>query len=209
MSGSVGLGWCRGWCGGSATFWSGGRCRSRRGGGRWHRHLMVGLRTPYANRARPRLAKTGKKRSKARLNKRLIDRIDQPGIYGDGYTLFLKLRDDGDGGRGSAQWFQIINIDGKRTERGLGGYPIVSLEGRGKSRSRTAGQSSAATTRGQTRTRQRWFRQRHLQGRARRRCRHATRRLRNPKSEAQWRASLRDYAMPKLGRMRVDAIQTP
>ncbi len=32
---------------------------------------------------------------------------------------------------------------------------------------------------------------------------------RNPRSEAQWRASLRDHALPKLGRMRVDAIQTP
>ena len=32
---------------------------------------------------------------------------------------------------------------------------------------------------------------------------------RDPKSEAQWRASMRDYALPKLGRMRVDAIQTP
>ena len=29
-----------------------------------------------------------------RLNKRRIDGIDQPGIYGDGNTLFLKVRDD-------------------------------------------------------------------------------------------------------------------
>ena len=32
------------------------------------------------------------------------------------------------GGRGGAQWFQIINVDGKRTERGLGGYPLVTLD---------------------------------------------------------------------------------
>ena len=32
---------------------------------------------------------------------------------------------------------------------------------------------------------------------------------RDPRTETHWRASLRDYALPKLGRMRVDAIQTP
>ena len=63
-----------------------------------------------------------------RLNQRRIDRIDKPGVYGDGNTLYLRVRDDGNGGCASAQWFQIINVDGKRVERGLGGYPIVGLE---------------------------------------------------------------------------------
>lgn len=148
-----------------------------------------------------------------RLNKRRIDRIDQPGIYGDGNTLFLKVRDDGEGGRGSAQWVQIINMDGKRTERGLGGYPLVTLE----EARQVAFDNRRAVRRGENPwadknaakvvpvaptfeealeaviaiQRDGWKRE----GRG--------------SSENQWRASLRDYALPKLGRMRVDAIQTP
>ena len=144
-----------------------------------------------------------------RLTTRKIDRIATPGIYGDGNTLFLKVRDDGNGGRGSAQWVQILKINGKRYERGLGGYPIVTLEearqvafdNRRKAKHgenpfekpapavatlaptfKDAMEAVIAIQRGD------WT---------------------NGKSEKQWRASLRDYAMPKLGRKRVDAIQTP
>ncbi len=46
----------------------------------------------------------------------------RPGIHGDGDTLYLRVRDGG-----SRQWIQIVSIDGKRAERGLGGYPRVSL----------------------------------------------------------------------------------
>ena len=144
-----------------------------------------------------------------RLTTRKIDRIATPGIYGDGNTLFLKVRDDGNGGRGSAQWVQILKINGKRYERGLGGYPIVALEearqvafdNRRKAKHgenpfekvapavaklaptfKDAMEAVIAIQRGD------WS---------------------NGKSEKQWRASLNAYAMPKLGRKRVDAIQTP
>ena len=143
-----------------------------------------------------------------RLTTRKIDRIATPGTYGDGNTLFLKVRNDGNGGRGSAQWVQILKIDGKRYERGLGGYPIVTLEearqvafdNRRKAKHgenpfekpapavatlaptfKDAMEAVIAIQRGD------W---------------------RNGKSEKQWRASLNAYAVPKLGRKRVDAIQT-
>ena len=45
-----------------------------------------------------------------------------------GNTLSLKVRHDGNGGRDSAQWLQIIRMEGKRAERGLGGYPLVTLD---------------------------------------------------------------------------------
>ena len=147
-----------------------------------------------------------------RLNQRRIDRMDKPGIYGDGNTLYLRVRDDGKGGCASAQWFQIIHVDGKRVERGLGGYPIVSLEearqvafenrravkrGENPWAAKDAAKVAKVVPRAPTfeealeaviaMQRDGW---------------------RSPKSEAQWRASMRDYAMPKLGKMRVDAIQT-
>ena len=61
-----------------------------------------------------------------RLNQRDINRImadGKEGVYGDGHGLYLRLR----GNCTSGQWIQILRVDGKRTERGLGGYPIVSL----------------------------------------------------------------------------------
>ena len=148
-----------------------------------------------------------------KLTKRRIDGIDKPGIYGDGNTLYLRVRDDGEGGCASAQWFQIINMEGKRTERGLGGYPLVGLE----EARQVAFDNRRAVRRGENPwadkdaakvvpaaptfeealeaviaiQRDGWKRE----GRG--------------NTEAQWRASMRDYALPKLGRMRVDAIQTP
>ena len=137
-----------------------------------------------------------------RLNKRRIDRIDQPGIYGDGNTLFLKVRDDGEGGRGSAQWVQIINMEGKRTERGLGGYPLSLSKRPGKSRSTTAALCAGAKTRGQTRTRQRWSGSAHLQGCARRRYRHPARSVARPQERSPM-ASI--HARLRLAEARQDA----
>ena len=144
-----------------------------------------------------------------RLTTRKIDRIDTPGIYGDGNTLFLRVRSNGKGGCGSAQWVQIIHIDGKRTERGLGGYSLITLdkarhvafENRREvkhGRNPFAKAAPAAATLAPTFKdaleaviaiqRDNW---------------------KDDKSEQQWRNTMRDYAMPTLGRMAVDAIQTP
>ena len=145
-----------------------------------------------------------------RLTTRIIDRIDAPGVYGDGNTLFLRVRDNGEGGRGSAAWTQIVKIQGKRYERGLGGYPLVSLEEarqvafdnrrRAKRGDNPFVKPSVATVapafaealeavlainaadwKGGT----------------------------DGRSARQWRATMLRYAVPTLGSMAVDAIQTP
>ena len=145
-----------------------------------------------------------------RLNKRRIDRIDQPGIYGDGNTLFLKVRDDGEGGRGSAQWVQIINMDGKRTERGLGGYPLVTLD----EARQVAFENRRAVRRGDNPWADKDAAKVVPAAPTFEEALEAVLKVqreawRNPKTEAQWRATMLYYAMPALGRMRVDAIQTP
>lgn len=141
-------------------------------------------------------------------SKRQVDALCQlakDAIYRDNETptLYLRVRDTG-----SAQWTQIVHIEGKRMERGLGGWPVVTIEearevaldnrralrrGENPFEKRQQAEVSNAPTFAEAVDaviaiqRGAW---------------------RNDKSEAQWRASLRDYAMPKLGRMAVDAIQS-
>ena len=46
----------------------------------------------------------------------------EPGLYGDGGTLFLSVAPGG-----SKSWVQRLTIRGKRTDIGLGGFPLVPL----------------------------------------------------------------------------------
>jgi len=132
------------------------------------------------------------------------------GQHGDGGTLYLRVQESG-----SKQWVQIIQTGGRRIERGLGGYPLVSLQEardtafenrralrRGENPFAKPNPLAAAISNGTVPAsnaptfadaleavldiqRPSW---------------------KTPKSEAQWRASLRDYAMPTIGKMPVDAI---
>ena len=132
------------------------------------------------------------------------------GQHGDGGTLYLRVQESG-----SKQWVQIIQTGGRRIERGLGGYPLVSLQEardtafenrralrRGENPFAKPNPLAAAISNGTVPAsnaptfadaleavldiqRPSW---------------------KTPKSEAQWRASLRDYAMPTIGNMAVDAI---
>ena len=64
-----------------------------------------------------------------RLNARFVDRVKEPGRFGDGWggyglSLLVKLRAHG----GLAKsWAQRLQIDGKGCNLGLGPYPIVTL----------------------------------------------------------------------------------
>ena len=51
-----------------------------------------------------------------------VKQLDTPGIYGDGGGLYLRIAPGGAKG-----WILRIQVKGKRTDRGLGGYPKVSL----------------------------------------------------------------------------------
>ena len=124
-----------------------------------------------------------------------------PDKYFDQHGLILRVIPTG-----GKQWIWRGTVRGKRIERGLGGWPYVSLadarqaafehcklarEG-GDPRSIRSGQSAptfaeaAKTVIGI----------------------HETGWRNGGKSAAQWRASLRDYAIPKLGQLRVSDIST-
>lgn len=57
-----------------------------------------------------------------KLSVRKIREINQPGLYGDGNTLFLRVAPGG-----SKQWMQRLTIHGKRRDIGLGGCGWVTL----------------------------------------------------------------------------------
>ena len=143
-----------------------------------------------------------------RLSAAFVKSIDEPGRYGDGrggHGLSLLVKQRVDGGV-SKSWSQRLWIRGRRTNVGLGSHPVVSL----------AGARSAALKNAQT----------VAEGGDPRADRAipavptfadaavAVIELKSGswrdggKSASQWRSSLRDYAMPRLGRLEVSEITT-
>ena len=57
-----------------------------------------------------------------KLNVKLVRAIAEPGLYGDGNTLFLRVAPGG-----SKQWVQRLTVNGKRRNIGLGGCGWVTL----------------------------------------------------------------------------------
>jgi len=140
------------------------------------------------------------------LSATFVKTVNVPGRYGDGrgglgLTLLVKpAARDGV----CKSWGQSVRIDGKRTTLGLGRYPVITLA---MARERALANARAIAL-----------------GRDPRRFSHGIPTFANAcekviaihaeswisrgRSEYQWRASLRDYAMTRLGNKRVDAIDT-
>ena len=138
-----------------------------------------------------------------------------PGIFkvADMPTLYVKVRYAGSS-RGS--WVQKVTIEGKRVERGLGGVHTIPM----REAKRLAQENLVAINRGENPFARRDQARREVAIEVASTAPTFAAAVeaviaiqrgawKNPKSEAQWRSSLEAYAMPKLGRMAVDAIQTP
>ena len=138
---------------------------------------------------------------RTKLNARFVETVALPGKYGDEHGLILRVTPGG-----SKQFIWRGTVRGKVRDFGLGGYPYTSLaEARNtafeyRKLSRAGGDPGALRT-----------------GRAVPTFAeaaetvvelHAAGWKDGGKSVAQWRASLRDYAMPRLGRRRVSDINT-
>ena len=122
-----------------------------------------------------------------------------PGRYYDGGGLVLRVRESG-----SRDWALRITKDGKRSDYGLGGFPLVTLaEAREK-----AFDLRRVIKRGEPPQRRKKlggdlfevlaeaYIEAHAHG------------WKNPKSAAQWRSSLKAYANPKIGKKTAQAITT-
>ncbi len=62
-------------------------------------------------------------RERNKLSARKVASLSEPGMYGDGGGLWLKIE------AGRRRWVYLFTIKGGRREMGLGGYPEVSLAG--------------------------------------------------------------------------------
>ena len=80
---------------------------------------MVGMTIP---RRPPKRKPRGRHPHNA-LTPAFVRNVSRPGRYCDGNGLYLDVRPTGSRG-----WIQRLTIRGRRTELGLGGYPLVSLK---------------------------------------------------------------------------------
>ena len=141
----------------------------------------------------------------SRLSATFVKTVTAPGRYGDGrgghgLSLLVKVTKTG---RLSKTWAQRIRIDGRAHNIGLGAYPVVSLS---RARARAL-EIRQAVEEGRNPLLERvncipTFTEAVEQVIANHRGAWKP----GSKSEAQWRASLRDYAMERLGPMPVDKI---
>lgn len=136
------------------------------------------------------------------LTAAFVQKVRKPGRYGDGrggHGLILNVHET-TGGRITASWIQRIRIKGSVTHIGLGQYPVVTLaEARA-----TALENMRNVRKGLHPAGVPTFKEavEVVIGI------HAASWKNSGKSAAQWRASLRDYAMPKLGDKRLNEITT-
>ena len=142
----------------------------------------------------------------SRLSKTFVERVSEAGRYGDGrggfgLSLLVKARS---AGGWSKTFSQRIIIDDAVVNIGLGPYPIVSLpEAR-----EAALANRRAVWNGIDPRRHDESVPTFAAGLDHVLAIHAETWRDGGKSEAQWRASLRDYAMDRLGSKRVDRITT-
>ena len=139
-----------------------------------------------------------------KLSATFIQRVTEPGRYGDGrggFGLSLLVKPMANG-RVSKTWAQRLKINGKLTNIGLGKFPLVNL----KEARQAALENARAITQGKN----------PRAGDSIPTFAEAVEKVieihrptwRNKRTAKNWRASLRDYAEPRLGRKRIDQITT-
>src|SRR5690349_9231416 len=147
------------------------------------------------------LSRPARVRAAHRLSAVKVAKTKKPGLYEDGAGLRLMVTD-----RGTKRWALRLTINGRRVERGLGVYPEVGLEdarrkaealrraakeGRdAHSEERRHRLKSGTTFAGAFET---FFAIRQQQ-------------LANAKHIQQWRNTMRDYVLPRLGALPMSTI---
>lgn len=140
------------------------------------------------------------------LSAAFVRTVNTPGRYGDGrggHGLSLLVKPTKNG-RISKSWSQRLRVGGRAINMGLGSYPVVSLA---EAREKALANRQEVATGNDPRARRipvATFEQAAeivigIHGEAWKE---------GGKSEAQWRASLTRYAMPRIGAKTVDSITT-
>ena len=128
-----------------------------------------------------------------------IKSLTEPGFYGDGGTLYLRIAP----GR-SKQWVQRLVIRGRRHDLGLGGWPLVSLQ----EARETAFENRKQARRGEDllAAKQREAAPTFEEAVEKVIALHQPTWKDGGRTADSWRACLKQYAMPKIGRKRVSEI---
>ena len=148
---------------------------------------------------RPPQRKPRRRHPNNALTPAFVRNVSQAGRYCDGQGLYLDVRPSGSRG-----WIQRLTIRGRRTELGLGGFPLVSLkEAREKAfanrkLARDGGDLLAEKRRAESMptfadaTRQVWNQLRPG--------------WRSPQHAQLWLSSLERYAVPRIGKMPISEV---
>ena len=128
-----------------------------------------------------------------------IKSLKEPGFYGDGGTLYLRIAPGG-----SKQWVQRLVIRGRRHDLGLGGWPLVSLQ----EARETAFENRKQARRGEDllAAKQREAAPTFEEAVEKVIALHQPTWKDGGRTADSWRACLKQYAMPKIGRKRVPEI---
>ena len=133
-------------------------------------------------------------RAAHRLSAVKVAKVKEPGLYEDGAGLRLVVTD-----KGTKRWALRLTINGRRVERGLGVYPVVGLD---------AARELATKLRGAAKQ----GKDAHVEEKQRRLSSSTfteafeaffairEQQLANGKHVQQWRNTMRDYVLPKIGR---------
>lgn len=139
-----------------------------------------------------------------KLNDKKV-RTAQPGRHYDGGGLILHVRKNKDTGEATSRdWHVRVTKDGKTTDYGLGGFPLVSLaEAR-----EAAFDMRRAIKRGEAPQRRAKLGGDLFETLAEEYIKAHTPGWKNPKSADQWRSSLKAYAYPVIGKKTAQAVTT-
>ena len=127
-----------------------------------------------------------------------VKRLDRPGRYGDGGTLYLYIAPGG-----SKSWVQRITIDGRQRDIGLGPWPVVTLA---EAREITIDNRRAVRRGGDPLADKRRAKVPTFREAAQRTFESKRGEFRSAKHAANWLQQLERHAFPKLGNVPVDRI---
>ena len=139
-----------------------------------------------------------------KLTARFIGTL-KAGVYADLQcpTLYLRVSPPSKNGRISRHWRQRLQIDGKQSWLGLGGYPVVTID---EARDKAIDNRRAVRKGGDPRSRQRSNAPTFEKAVTEVIAIHSPGWRDGGKTAKLWRASLSKYAYPRLGAKRVDRI---
>ena len=140
----------------------------------------------------------GKRHPDNALSAAKVRTLKEPGRYADGQGLYLTIDPSG-----NKRWVQRLTIRGQRTDLGLGGYPLVPLKA---AREQALDNRQAAHGGDDPRIAKRTANMPTFAEAAAIVIDLNCPTWRNPATAAAWTQSLTDYAFPRIGGKRLDAI---